>query len=77
MTAILGYARVSTTGQDLDAQIAVLAAAGADKGRIFTDNLSGSAGTERPGLTAMLDYARPGDTVVVAAVDRLGRSVVA
>ena len=75
MTAILGYARVSTTGQDLDAQLAVLAAAGVDAGRIFTDKLSGSARTERPGLAAMLDYARAGDTVVVAAVDRLGRSV--
>ena len=75
MTAILGYARVSTTAQDLDAQLAVLAAAGVDKDRIFTDKLSGAARTERPGLTAMLDYARAGDTVVVAAIDRLGRSV--
>lgn len=75
MTAILGYARVSTTAQDLDAQLAVLAAAGVDKDRIFTDKLSGSARTERPGLTAMIDYARAGDTVVVAAIDRLGRSV--
>jgi len=75
MTAIIGYARVSTTGQDLDAQLAVLAAAGVDAGRIFTDKLSGSARTERPGLAAMLDYARAGDTVVVTAVDRLGRSV--
>ena len=75
MTAILGYARVSTTGQDLDAQLTVLAAAGVDVSRIFTDKLSGSARTERPGLAAMLDYARAGDTVVVAAVDRLGRSV--
>lgn len=75
MTAILGYARVSTTGQDLNAQLAVLAAAGVDAGRVFTDKLSGSARTERPGLGAMLDYARAGDTVVVAAVDRLGRSV--
>ncbi|HPE12209.1 MAG: recombinase family protein [Mycobacterium sp.] len=75
MTAILGYARVSTTAQDLDAQLAMLAAAGVDKDRIFTDKLSGAARTERPGLTAMLDYARAGDTVVVAAIDRLGRSV--
>jgi DNA invertase Pin-like site-specific DNA recombinase len=37
--------------------------------------LSGSAKTARPGLAAMLDYARPGDTVAVAAIDRLGRSV--
>lgn len=70
----LGYARVSTTGQDLDAQLTVLAAAGVDTDRIFTDKLSG-VGTHRPGLAAMLDYARDGDTVVVTAIDRLGRSV--
>lgn len=74
MTAILGYARVSTTGQDLDAQLRALAAAGVETGRVFTDKLSGSAKTVRPGLMALLDYARAGDTVVVAAVDRLGRS---
>jgi DNA invertase Pin-like site-specific DNA recombinase len=75
VTAILGYARVSTTGQDLDAQLAALAAAGADTGRVFTDKLSGSVKTERPGLAALFDYARHGDTIVVTAIDRLGRSV--
>jgi len=75
VTAILGYARVSTTGQDLDGQLIALGAAGVDTDRIFTDKLSGSAKTARPGLAAMLDYARAGDTVVVTAIDRLGRSV--
>jgi DNA invertase Pin-like site-specific DNA recombinase len=75
MTAILGYARVSTIGQDLDAQLAALGAAGVDPARVFTDTLSGSANTARPGLAAMLDYARPEDTLVVCAIDRLGRSV--
>ena len=75
MTAILGYARVSTIGQDLDAQLGGLAAAGVKSGRIFTDKLSGSARTDRPGLAALLEYARAGDTVVVTAIDRLGRSV--
>jgi DNA invertase Pin-like site-specific DNA recombinase len=75
VTAILGYARVSTTGQDLDAQLSALAAAGVDTGRVFTDKLSGSVKTERPGLVAMLGYARTGDVIVVAAIDRLGRSV--
>ena len=74
MTAILGYARVSTIGQDLDVQLAALSAAGVDPSRVFTDKLSGSAKTARPGLAAMIDYARPRDTVVVAAIDRLGRS---
>jgi DNA invertase Pin-like site-specific DNA recombinase len=75
VTAILGYARVSTTGQDLDAQLAALGDAGVETGRVFADKLSGSAKTARPGLAAMLDYARAGDTVVVTAIDRLGRSV--
>lgn len=75
MTTILGYARVSTTGQDLDVQIVALDAAGVESGRVFTDKLSGSAKVDRPGLLAMLDYARAGDTVVVTAIDRLGRSV--
>ena len=75
VAAIIGYARVSTTGQDLDAQLAALSSVGVDPGRVFTDKLSGSAKTARPGLAAMLDYARAGDTVVVAAIDRLGRSV--
>jgi hypothetical protein len=42
---------------------------------VFTDTLSGSANTAQPGLAATLDYARPGDTLVVRAIDRLGRSV--
>ncbi|MDO2397140.1 recombinase family protein [Mycobacterium avium subsp. hominissuis] len=74
MTAILGYARISTTGQDLTAQRTALAGAGVDPERVFTDELSGAVGTARPGLAALLDYARSGDTVVVAAIDRLGRS---
>jgi DNA invertase Pin-like site-specific DNA recombinase len=75
MTTILGYARVSTVGQDLDAQLAALDVAGVEEGRVFTDKLSGSAKTDRPGLAALIDYARAGDTVVVTAIDRLGRSV--
>jgi hypothetical protein len=39
MTAMLGYARVSTIGQDLDAQLAALDAAGVDPSRVFTDKL--------------------------------------
>jgi DNA invertase Pin-like site-specific DNA recombinase len=75
VTTILGYARVGTTGQDLDGQLTALAAQGVESGQIFTDKLSGAVNTERPGLTALLHYAREGDTVVVTAIDRLGRSV--
>jgi DNA invertase Pin-like site-specific DNA recombinase len=55
--------------------MAALTAAGVEADRVFTDKLSGSAETARAGLAAMLDYARAGDTVVVTAIDRLGRSV--
>jgi DNA invertase Pin-like site-specific DNA recombinase len=48
MTAILGYARVSTTGQELDAQLAALSAAGVAAARVFTDKFSGSAKNARP-----------------------------
>jgi len=75
MATILGYARVSTTGQDLDAQLRALADAGVNEDRVYTDKLSGAANIARPGLAALLDYARDGDTVVVTAIDRLGRSV--
>jgi len=68
----LGYARVSTSSQSLDQQHDALNAAGVD--RIFDDVMSGSR-TDRPGLNALLDYAREGDTVTVAALDRLGRSL--
>ena len=45
-------------------------------GRIYTEKISTrKATTERPGLTAALDYLRPGDTLVVWKLDRLGRSV--
>lgn len=72
--ALLGYARVSTTSQSLDAQTDALAAAGVDAARIYTDQLSGSLRrSQRPGMAALLDYARPGDVIVVAGIDRLGR----
>lgn len=68
----LGYARVSTSGQSLDQQHDALRAAGVE--RIFDDKMSGTR-DDRPGLAALLDYAREGDTVTVVALDRLGRSL--
>jgi len=70
--AVIGYARVSTDHQSLEAQHDALTAAGCE--RIFTDKLSG-AREDRPGLPALLDYVRAGDTVTVVALDRLGRSL--
>jgi DNA invertase Pin-like site-specific DNA recombinase len=71
----LGYARVSTGHQSLDAQTDALTAAGVDPERIYSDMLSGTKTREqRPGLNTLLGYARPGDTIVVVGIDRLGRN---
>jgi DNA invertase Pin-like site-specific DNA recombinase len=73
--AQLGYARVSTEHQSLDQQLDALTAAGVDADRVYTDKLSGaSARAQRPGLDALLDYARDGDAIVVVGIDRLGRN---
>jgi DNA invertase Pin-like site-specific DNA recombinase len=70
----LGYARVSTGHQSLDQQLDALVAAGVDSNRVYQDKLSGTSTREqRPGLAALLDYARPGDAIVVVGIDRLGR----
>jgi len=70
--SVVGYARVSTGHQSLDHQQDALTAAGCD--RVFADKLSGVR-EDRPGLAALVDYVRAGDTVVVVALDRLGRSL--
>lgn len=55
----------------MDALIAV----GVDAARVYTDKLSGtSSRQQRPGLAALLDYARAGDAIVVVGIDRLGRN---
>ena len=69
---ILGYARVSTGGQNLEAQVEALKAAGAE--RIYSEKISGSQ-LDRPELDRLLDQLRPGDVVVVAKYDRLSRSL--
>ncbi|GAW37109.1 DNA-invertase hin [Roseovarius sp. A-2] len=69
---IIGYARVSTDDQSLDAQTDALAAAGANK--LFADRISGSK-RERPELDRMLDQLRDGDIVTVTKYDRLARSL--
>ena len=67
----IGYARVSTTAQNLDMQIEALNKAGCEK--IYTEKESGVK--ERPVLKELLSFIRQGDTLVVYKLDRLGRSV--
>ena len=69
---LIGYARVSTNGQDSQLQRDALETAGC--GRIFEDKISSRA-TARPGLVEALDHLRPTDTLCVWKLDRLGRSV--
>lgn len=69
---IIGYARVSTDDQNLDAQTDALTAAGAE--RIFAEKISGTK-RDRPELGTLLDQLRSGDVVVVAKYDRLARSL--
>jgi DNA invertase Pin-like site-specific DNA recombinase len=72
MGDIVGYARVSTGDQDVAGQKLRLEKAGAIK--VFIDVRSGRT-MERPGLEALLAYARKGDTLAVVRLDRLGRSL--
>ena len=69
---LIGLARVSTRAQDNQLQLDALNELGCIK--VFTEEVS-TRKTDRPGLAAALDYLRPGDTLVVWKLDRLGRSV--
>lgn len=69
---LIGYARVSTHDQQLNAQEDLLRAAGCEK--ILTDKVSGTV-TERSGLNEVKKLLRSGDTLVVWRLDRLGRSL--
>ena len=71
---LVGLARVSTDAQDARLQRDALEAAGC--AREFEEKVSTrKVAADRPGLAAVLDYLRPGDTLVVWKLDRLGRSV--
>lgn len=67
----IGYGRVSTRDQDLDAQFDALVKAGVED--VFVEKVTGSK-KPRPQLDALKMSLAPGDTVVVTKVDRLGRS---
>lgn len=68
----IGYARISTADQDPALQLDALSAAGCS--RIFSDQASGKL-DDRPELGRCLDHLRPGDTLTVWRLDRLGRSL--
>ena len=68
----LGYARVSTTGQNLDSQLDALKQVGCT--RIYSDKVSGIQDS-RPEWDKLLDYARPGDILVVTELSRMTRSL--
>jgi len=68
---IVGYARVSTDGQTLDAQLASLKAAGAE--RIFSEKISGAV-TDRKALAKAIAALGAGDVLLVTRLDRLARS---
>ena len=73
MSELIGYARVSSTSQNLDTQMDALQQAGCDK--IFTDKDSG-AKSSRPGWDDLLGYIRAGDTLVITELSRMSRSLV-
>jgi DNA invertase Pin-like site-specific DNA recombinase len=68
----IGYARVSSQGQNLDSQMDALREAGCEK--IFIDRMTGSR-LDRPGWEQMMTYLRPGDTLVVTELSRMTRSL--
>ncbi len=71
--AIIGYARVSTTDQDLSIQEAALRAAGCEVVR--AEKRSGTTTRGRDELRTVLEFLRPGDMLMVTRIDRLARSI--
>ena len=69
----VGYARVSTTGQDYETQLEKLKAAGCEK--IFSEKQSGKSADDRAELQRALEFCRDGDVLVVTKLDRLARSM--
>lgn len=74
--ALIGYARCSTTHQDTQAQIDALLTAGVPQERLFSEHICGAAPfAERKQLQAAIAACQPGDQLLLAKLDRLGRSM--
>lgn len=71
---LIGYARVSSTGQSLDVQEDQLRAAGCEK--LFAEKRSGKSVTDRQALHDAIEFAREGDTLLITRLDRIARSIV-
>jgi DNA invertase Pin-like site-specific DNA recombinase len=71
--ASIGYARVSSNGQDFDGQVERLKAAGC--GKIYSEKLSGKSTNGRHELSKALKALKSGDTLIVVKLDRLARSI--
>ncbi|QIL78149.1 recombinase family protein (plasmid) [Hymenobacter sp. HDW8] len=69
----IGYARVSTRDQNLELQLDALTKAGCET--IYQEKVSGGASASRPELERLLTQLRPGDTLYIYKLDRLGRSL--
>src|SRR5699024_952960 len=74
MKKLIGYARVSSRGQQADRQIEDLVAAGVRRDDLYVDHGVSGARTSRPGFDQALAALESGDTLVIATLDRLGRS---
>ena len=70
--AVIGYGRVSSSGQSLEIQLAALHSYGVDM--IFSEKQSATSTNQRHELKRCLDYIREGDSVVITKLDRLARS---
>lgn len=79
MSRIFAYARVSTSDQETQNQVAEIAAAGfrVEPHRIITETISGSVAiAQRPEFTRLLDKMEQGDVLIVTKLDRLGRDAI-
>lgn len=71
----MGYARVSTVGQDLAGQIELLKEYGVNEADIYKEKITGASTAQREALDNLLRYVRQGDEVFITKIDRLARSI--